>query len=86
MTDTIKNAKRGPKELFADEKRDVLVKALRAIRDGAADSNSVPSRFLLKRMEERELIAFDTVKSGKRGRPAHVPVLTRAGVAFLATA
>lgn len=84
MTDTI-NSKRGPKELFAAEKRETLVKALRAVRDGAVEGTNMPSRFLLKRMEERELVAFDTVKSGKRGRPAHVPVLTRAGVAFLAT-
>lgn len=83
MTDTIKS-KRGPKELFAAEKRDALVKALRAIRDGAEGSN-VPSRFLLKRMEERELIAFETVQTGTRGRPAHRPVLTQAGIAALAT-
>lgn len=84
MTDTIKS-KRGPKELFAAEKRETLVKALRAIRDGNLESKNMPSRFLLKRMEDRELVAFDTVKSGRRGRPAHVPTLTREGVAFLAT-
>lgn len=83
MTDTIKN-KRGPKEIF--EKREKLVAALRAVRDNApAEDPRTASRFLLKRMEERELIQFETVQSGKRGRPAHRPVLTRDGFALLAT-
>lgn len=77
------NAKRGPKEIF--EKREKLVRALRAVRDGAVEDPRMASRFLLKRMEQRELIEFSTVQSGRRGRPAYKPVLTREGVALLAT-
>lgn len=82
MNDTIQN-KRGPKEIF--EKREKLIRALRAVRDDAAESPNMPSRFLLKRMEERELIAFEPVQTGTRGRPAHRPVLTQTGLAALAT-
>lgn len=76
-------AKRGPKEIF--EKREKLVRALRAVRDGAVEDPRMASRFLLKRMEQRELIEFVTVESGRRGRPAHRAVLTREGFALLAT-
>jgi hypothetical protein len=79
---TIQN-KRGPKEIF--EVREKLITALRAVRDVDAEGKSMPSRFLLKRMEERDLIAFETVPSVGRGRPAHRPVLTQTGVAALAT-
>lgn len=82
MTDTIKG-KRGPKEIF--EKREKLVRALRAVRDGAQEDPRMASRFLLKRMEERELVEFVAVQSGRRGRPAHRAVLTREGIALLAT-
>ena len=72
---TTAQAKRGPKEIF--EKTAKLQSALRAIAAGR-DEN-IPSRFLLKRMEDRGLVAFETVQTGGRGRPAHTPVLTQHG-------
>jgi len=74
MTKT--QAKRGPKEIF--EKSAKLRKALNAVKQ-SAEGESMPSRFLLKRMEDRGMIAFDVVKSGGRGRPAHQPRLTDFG-------
>jgi hypothetical protein len=75
---------RGREEIF--KKRDQLVAALRAVRDGNPEDPRMASRFLLKRMEERELVAFETIHKGGRGRPAQRPVLTNTGIAFLATA
>jgi predicted ArsR family transcriptional regulator len=43
----------------------------------------MPSRFLQKQLEERGLIAFDTVKSGQRGRPQHVAKVTSKGQAYI---
>ena len=73
-------AKRGPKEIF--EKSAKLRKALNAVKQ-SAEGESMPSRFLLKRMEDRGMIAFDVVKSGGRGRPAHYPRLTDFGAGCL---
>jgi len=72
---TSTQAKRGPKEIF--EKTAKLQAALRAI--AAGNSEATPSRFLLKRMEDRGLVAFESVQTGGRGRPAHTPVLTEFG-------
>ena len=73
-------AKRGPKEIF--EKSAKLRKALAAVNKGA-ESESMPSRFLLKRMEDRGMIEFEVVQTGGRGRPAHYPYLTDIGKAIL---
>ena len=43
----------------------------------------MPSRFLLKRMEDRGMIAFEVVQTGGRGRPAHYPHLTAIGAGIL---
>ena len=73
-------AKRGPKEIF--EKSAKLRKALAAVKNGA-EGESMPSRFLLKRMEDRGMIAFEVVQTGGRGRPAHYPHLTAIGAGIL---
>jgi hypothetical protein len=78
MTKT--QAKRGPKEIF--EKSAKLRKALTAVKNGA-EGESMPSRFLLKRMEDRGMIAFEVVQTGGRGRPAHYPCLTAIGAEIL---
>lgn len=83
MNDTVVK-RRGRPDIFAN--RDQLVAALRAVRDGDAGDPRTASRYLLKRMEARELVKFEKVHTGGRGRPADRPVLTRAGVMLLATA
>ena len=77
----IKAPKRGAKEIF--EKRDALVRALRAIKHGKVET--MPSRYHQHRLAEAGLIAFEQVQSGKRGRPQMIPHLTREGVVKLAT-
>lgn len=74
-------AKRGAKSIFEAEKRNALIAALRAVK--GIEGNTLPSRFLQKQMEERGLIAFDTVKSGGRGRPQHVAKVTPKGQAYI---
>jgi hypothetical protein len=73
-------AKRGPKEIF--EKSVKLRNALNAVKQ-SAEGEAMPSRFLLKRMEDRGMINFDIVPSGGRGRPAHQPRLTDFGAGCL---
>ena len=73
-------AKRGPKEIF--EKSAKLRNALNAVKM-SAEGEAMPSRFLLKRMEDRGMIAFDVIKTGGRGRPAHQPRLTDFGAGCL---
>lgn len=76
-------AKRGRKSIF--EKRDALVSALRAIRDGDTESGKMPSRFIQHQLAERGLVEFTPVHTGARGRPAYAVSLTREGIAELAT-
>jgi hypothetical protein len=78
MTKT--QAKRGPKEIF--EKSAKLCNALAAVKRGA-EGEEMPSRFLLKRMEDRGMIDFEVVQTGGRGRPAHRPYLTDIGEGVL---
>jgi hypothetical protein len=73
-------AKRGPKEIF--QKSAKLQNALRTVKRNSSEEE-MPSRFLLKRMEDRGLIAFDVVQTGERGRPAHYPYLTDVGAEYL---
>lgn len=74
-------SKRGRKEIF--EKRDTMVRALRAIKHGKTET--MPSRYHQHRLADAGLVMFETVQSGKRGRPQLIPHLTREGVAALAT-
>ena len=75
-------AKRGRKSIF--EKRDALVAALRAIRNGDSEADAMPSYFIQRQLAERGLVQFTPVQTGRRGRPAHDVSLTDAGIAELA--
>jgi hypothetical protein len=78
-----RGSKRGAKPIF--EKRDTLIRALRAIKHGDIEGANMPSRYHQHRLADAGLVMFETVQSGKRGRPQLIPHLTREGVATLAT-
>lgn len=74
-------AKRGAKPIF--EKPETLMSALRAIR-GDADGK-MPSRYHQHLLVDAGLVMFESIQTGKRGRPQLIPHLTADGVMALAS-
>lgn len=85
QTNTVETTetRRGRKSIF--EKREALVKALRAIQNGETEDRKMPSYFIQRQLADRGLVEFIPVQTGKRGRPAYNPTLTNKGIAELAT-
>jgi DNA-binding PadR family transcriptional regulator len=81
MTD---NVKRGRKEIFA--KPELMKRALRDIRKGAAtEGKTTATYFLTRRLAEAGLVEFVTVKGDGRGRPRKIATVTRAGEMAIAS-
>jgi len=74
-------AKRGAKSIFDADKKDRLVDALRAVK--GMEGYAEPSRYHKVLMADAGLIAFDTVKTGGRGRPQLKARVTARGQAMI---
>lgn len=72
-------AKRGAKSIF--ENKGKLIAALKAVKghEGYAE----PSYYHKRQLAERDLIAFESVKSEGRGRPQHQARVTARGQAMI---
>ena len=72
-------AKRGAKSILENKVK--LVAALKAIKghEGYAE----PSRYHKQILAENELIRFDTIKTGRRGRPSQSARVTARGQALI---
>lgn len=70
-------AQRGAKNIFDAANKAKLVAALKGIK--GAEGFAQPSRFIQMQLAERDLIRFEVVQTGTRGRPAHKAAVTRTG-------
>ena len=72
-------AKRGAKSIF--EKKTKLVSALKAVK--GQEGYAHPSRYHLHQMADAGLLRFEDVKTGGRGRPRQVALVTSRGQALI---
>ena len=74
-------AKRGAKSIFDATNKQKLVDALRAVK--GTEGYAEPSRYHKQLMADAGLIAFDTVRTGGRGRPPQQARVTARGQALI---